>query len=162
MVQRGNFSHCLVNCHGTYEKGLVIINITMACDISIQCVCVRECFVYFMGVSNTLFSLYKIVGLKTWRAPSFLAVHPAFFTWVHACTQFFSLISSPVRTSIQGGIFFSKLSINFYRTYKRGVVDIDITMACDISIQCVFFSTKTMGIMKIHFGHPVGKYDPQY
>ena len=29
---------------------------------------------------------------------------------------------------------FSKFSINFYRTYERGVVDIDITMACDISI----------------------------
>ena len=24
----------------------------------------------------------------------------------------------------------------------------------------VFFSTKTMGVMKIHFGHRVGKYDP--
>merc|ERR1712154_447398 len=28
---------------------------------------------------------------------------------------------------------FSKFSIHFYRTYERGVVDIDITMACDIS-----------------------------
>ena len=35
---------------------------------------------------------------------------------------------------IQGGNF-SKLSINLkYRTYEREVVDIDITMACDISI----------------------------
>ena len=38
------------------------------------------------------------------------------------------------RTSmIQGGNS-SKIWINFYRTYERGVVDIDITMACDISI----------------------------
>ena len=29
---------------------------------------------------------------------------------------------------------FSKFSITFYRTYERGVVDIDITMAFDISI----------------------------
>ena len=29
---------------------------------------------------------------------------------------------------------FSKFSINFYRTYEKGVVGIDITMACDISI----------------------------
>ena len=29
---------------------------------------------------------------------------------------------------------FTKLSINFYRTYERGDVNIDITMACDISI----------------------------
>ena len=37
------------------------------------------------------------------------------------------------RTSmIQGGQIFIK--INFYRTYERGVVDVDITMACDISI----------------------------
>ena len=41
----------------------------------------------FYGVSNTLFFSYtKIVGLKICRAPSFLAVHPAFLTWVHACT----------------------------------------------------------------------------
>ena len=26
------------------------------------------------------------------------------------------------------------LSMNFYRTYEKGVVDIDITMTCDISI----------------------------
>ena len=31
-------------------------------------------------------------------------------------------------------------------------MDIDITMACDVSIKCVFFSTKTMGIMKINLG----------
>jgi len=38
------------------------------------------------------------------------------------------------RTSmIQGGIF-SKVPIYFYRTYERGVVGIDITMAYDISI----------------------------
>ena len=39
------------------------------------------------------------------------------------------------------------------------MVDIDTTMACDISFSVVF-STKTMEIMKINFGHHVGKYDP--
>ena len=39
----------------------------------------------------------------------------------------------------------------FYRTYEREVVNIDITMACDISILCVFFSTKTMGMIKNPF-----------
>ena len=34
---------------------------------------------------------------------------------------------------------FSKFSITFYRTYERGVVDIDITMACDIYQFSVFF-----------------------
>ena len=42
---------------------------------------------------------------------------------------------------IQGGNF-SKFSIHFYRTYERGVVDIDITMACDISIYGVFSQLK--------------------
>ena len=50
----------------------------------------------------------------------------------------------------------------FFWTYESGMVDIDLTMACDISIYCVFFSTKTMGVMKIHFGHHVGKFDPWY
>ena len=39
------------------------------------------------------------------------------------------------------------------------MVDIDTTMACDISFSVVF-STKTMEIMKINFVHHVGKYDP--
>ena len=47
---------------------------------------------------------------------------------------------------IQGGNF-SKLSINFYGTYERGTVIIDITMACD----------KMLGIIRINFGHYVGK-----
>ena len=38
------------------------------------------------------------------------------------------------RASMIQGVIFSKCAINFYRTYERGVVDIDITMACDISI----------------------------
>ena len=29
-----NFSHFLVNFYGTYERGLVIIDITMACNFS--------------------------------------------------------------------------------------------------------------------------------
>ena len=62
---------------------------------------------------------------------------------------------------IQGGNF-STFSINFYRTYERGVVDIDIY---DVDMHVVhqfsvFFSTKTIRITKIHFGHRVGKYDP--
>ena len=37
---------------------------------------------------------------------------------------------------------------HFYGTYERGVVDIDITMACDIQLS-VFFSTKTiLGIVR--------------
>ena len=52
-----------------------------------------------------------------------------------------------------------KNPINFYGTYEIGLVIIDITMACDIYLVC-FFSTKTMGVMKIHYGHRVGKYDP--
>ena len=31
-------------------------------------------------------------------------------------------------------VIVSKLSIDFNRTYDRGVVDIDLTMACDISM----------------------------
>ena len=62
------------------------------------------------------------------------------------------------RTSM--GDNFSKLSINFHKTYEKGVVDIDTTMTRDISIWWFFFSTKTMRIMKIHFGDSVGKYDP--
>ena len=52
---------------------------------------------------------------------------------------FFSTITMEIstfyfRTSmIQGGSF-SNFSINFYRTYEKEVVDIDITMACEISI----------------------------
>jgi len=62
------------------------------------------------------------------------------------------------RTSIiQGG--FSKFSINFYRAYESGVVVIDITMACDIYLVC-FFSTKTMGVMKIHLWASCGKIRP--
>ena len=37
---------------------------------------------------------------------------------------------------------FSKFSINFHRTYDRRVVDIDITMAFDISIWCGFSQLK--------------------
>ena len=40
------------------------------------------------------------------------------------------------------------------------MVDIDITIACDKSIYCAFSPTKTMGTIKIHFGHCVGKYGP--
>ena len=36
-------------------------------------------------------------------------------------------------------------------------MDIDIIMACDTSIYCVFFSTKTMRIIKINLGNRVGK-----
>ena len=50
----------------------------------------------------------------------------------------------------------------FYGTYERGLVVIYITMACDISIQCVFSPTKKMVIIKIHFGHCLGKYGPWY
>ena len=32
---------------------------------------------------------------------------------------------------IKGG-HFSKILINFYRTYERGMLDIDITKECDI------------------------------
>ena len=60
---------------------------------------------------------------------------------------------------IQGGNL-SKKSINIYGTFERGLVIIDVTMACDISNLVCFFSTKTMGIIKIHFGHCVGKYGP--
>ena len=44
--------------------------------------------------------------------------------------------------------------VNFYGTYERGLVIIDITMACNLSIQRAFFPTKIMGIlvMNIHFG----------
>ena len=35
------------------------------------------------------------------------------------------------------------MSVNFYGTYERGLVTIDITMTCDLSFQCVFFPTKT-------------------
>ena len=37
-----------------------------------------------------------------------------------------------------GGGHFSKFSIHFYRTYERGVENIDIVMAYDKSIYCVF------------------------
>ena len=41
------------------------------------------------------------------------------------------------------------MSINVYGTHERGLVIIDITMVCDISIKkkylcCVFFFSKTM------------------
>ena len=38
-------------------------------------------------------------------------------------------------------------------------MDIDINIACDINV-VGFFSTKTMGIIKIHFGHRVGNTTP--
>ena len=56
----------------------------------------------------------------------------------------------------QGGSFFCFFPVSFYGNYERGLVVIDITMACDILV--CFFSTKTMGIIKIHFRHCVGKY----
>ena len=51
-------------------------------------------------------------------------------------------------------------SIFFYQSME--LLIIDVTIACDISIQCVFFLTKTMGIIKIRFGQCVGKYSSWY
>ena len=53
----------------------------------------------------------------------------------------------------------SKFSINFDRTYEKGVVDIYNHGMWYINL-VYFFSTKTMRITKIHFGHCVGRYDP--
>jgi len=55
-------------------------------------------------------------------------------------------------------MIFQNFRIFFYRTYETGVVDIDITIACDISIWCVFFSTKTCKWWKPILGIIV--YDP--
>ena len=38
MIQGGNFSTFSINFYGTYERGLVITDAIMACDLSIQCV----------------------------------------------------------------------------------------------------------------------------
>ena len=35
MIQGGNFSKFAINLYMTYERGLVIIDINMACDLSI-------------------------------------------------------------------------------------------------------------------------------
>ena len=42
----------------------------------------------------------------------------------------------------------------------RGLVIIDITMAFDISIECVFPQLFQMGIIQIHFWHYVGNTVP--
>ena len=49
---------------------------------------------------------------------------------------------------------FSQFSINFYWTYERGLVIIDISI-----ILVCFFSTKMMGTIKIHFGHHFSSFD---
>ena len=65
---------------------------------------------------------------------TFVSVRP------RATGHIFSYITL-VNFLFKGGNF-SKFSIDFYRTYEMGMVDIDITMACDISIECVVSQLK--------------------
>ena len=47
-------------------------------------------------------------------------------------------------TMVQGRVIFLFFLVNIYETYERGLVIIDITMACDLSFKCIFFPAKTM------------------
>ena len=58
----------------------------------------------------------------------------------------------PYRVSVVVSLFwynFPTFSIHFYGTYEKGLMFIDMTMACDISINSVFLSTKTIKIITI-------------
>ena len=37
MVKMGNFSNLSIKLYRTYERGLVVTDITMGCDVSIKC-----------------------------------------------------------------------------------------------------------------------------
>ena len=107
---------------------------------------------------NVIFGLRELCTIRNWRILKFFEnlINGSFRFW-----QFFNIIlvileiSMPCDLSFWVNFFqqlrwkqvhfisgppwskggnFSKFSIDFYRTYEREVVDIDITMACDISI----------------------------
>ena len=84
---------------------------------------------------NVIFGLREPCTIRNWRLDFFFNF--IFYDWRSHFSDFFAIFQ------YNFGDFwdmygmrpnFSKLSMNFYRTYERGEVDIDITMACDTSI----------------------------